>query len=173
MCNHDDKSLGGNLLDKLHDLHACHGVKRARRLVRQKDFGVVYKCAGDCDTLALSARELVWLLVILVCKANTVKCALRTLDTLLLADARDGEGKLYIAKHGLVRDEVIALEDKSDTVVAVNVPVAVGVKLGADAAYNEVAVGVVVKSADDVKHRCLSASRGSEDGDKLAFSEGN
>ena len=55
--------------------------------------------------------------------------------------------------------------------VAVSVPVAVGVLFGRSAVYYKVAVGVLIQTADDVQQRCFAAARVTEHGDKLGFSE--
>ena len=70
-----------------------------------------------------------------------------------------------------MRNEVIALEDKADGVVAVAVPVGVGKVLRRLAVDDEIAARIVVKTADDVEHRRLAAARMAEDGDKLALTE--
>ena len=71
-----------------------------------------------------------------------------------------------------MRDEVIALEDEAYSVVSVNVPVPVLIILGASAADDKVAGGIVVKSADDVEKGGFSAARGAKDGNKFLVAEG-
>ena len=130
MGDHDDQAGLRHLLEDLHDLHACLGVKGAGGLVGQHDVGVVHQGAGDGHALHLPARELVGLLVHLVAQAHRDERLLGTLGALSAAHTRDGERQLNVAQHGLVRDEVVALEDEADGVVAVGVPVLVVVPLG-------------------------------------------
>ena len=55
--------------------------------------------------------------------------------------------------------------------IAVGVPIAVGVFLGRAAVDHKVAVGVLIQTADNVQQRCFAAARVAEHGDKLGFSE--
>ena len=84
------------------------------------------------------------------------------------ADAADRQRQLNVAEHALVRDEIVALEDEADRVVAVAVPVAVGVTLGGDAVDDQVAVVVAVETPDDIQQGGLAGAALSEDGDKFA-----
>ena len=65
-------------------------------------------------------------------------------------------------------DEVITLEHKADGVVAIGVPIA-RLKVACRNPINdEIAVGALVKTADDVEQGSLSTARRAEDGNKLA-----
>ena len=86
-------------------------------------------------------------------------------------NAGDGKGQLHVGQHGLVGDKVVALEHKADGVVAVGVPVAVGVLFGGDAVDDELAVVVAVEAADDVEQRGLARAAGAEDGDEFAVAQ--
>ena len=90
---------------------------------------------------------------------------------LLTADAADGEGKLDVPEDRLVRDEVIRLENKPDLMIAVDVPIAVGIRLGGFSLNDEVARRVLVEPADDVEQRRLAAPGRAEDADKLVAAE--
>ena len=70
-----------------------------------------------------------------------------------------------------MRDQVIALEDETDGVISVRIPVGIPVFLGTDAVNEEVAGGVLIESSEDVEHGGFSAARGSEYRNKLALSE--
>ncbi len=70
-----------------------------------------------------------------------------------------------------MRDQVIALEHKADGVVAVGIPVPVGVPSGGDAVDDEVAAVVPVKAADDVEQRCLARAAGAKDSDEFAVAQ--
>ena len=69
-------------------------------------------------------------------------------------------------------NEVVALEDKSYSVVSVNVPVSVLIILGASATDNKVTGGVMVEAANQVQKRGLSATGGTENRNKFLVSEG-
>ena len=68
-------------------------------------------------------------------------------------------------------NEVVALEDKADGVIAVGIPVAVAEFLGGAAGDDEIAACVLVKTADDVEHRCLAAAGRTENGNKFMRTE--
>ena len=50
-----------------------------------------------------------------------------------------------------MRDQVVALKNETDRMVAVGVPVSVLVFLRGRAVYNKIAVRVLIKSADDIE----------------------
>ena len=158
MSYHNYKSLGGDFLDKLHYLYGGYSIKRTRGFICKKYFGIVDKSTCNSNSLTLTARELIGLLVILAGKTYSVERIFSSLDPLLLAYSGDGERKLNVTEHGLVRDEVVALEDEAYSVVSVNVPISVSVFLGTAAADHKIAVGVVVKTADDVEKCGLSTA---------------
>lgn len=80
------------------------------------------------------------------------------LATLGARDARQGQGQLDVRQHGLVRDQVVGLEDEADAVVAVGVPVAGLVVLRRNAVDDEVAALEAVEAANDVEHRRLAGA---------------
>ena len=171
MRDHDDEAVLGDVLQDIHHLHARLAVERAGRLVGEQNVRIVDERPRDGDTLHLAARHLVRLFVELVAKAHALKRPDRALAALALAHTRERERQLHVAQYRLVRNEVIALEDKADGVVAVAVPVGVGKVLRRLAVDDEIAARIVVETADDVEHRCLAAARMAEDGDKLALAE--
>ena len=68
-------------------------------------------------------------------------------------------------------DQVIALEHETNGVVAVGVPVAVGVLLGGDAVDDQVTAIIAVKAANDVEQCGFAGAAGAQDGDKLIVTE--
>ena len=82
-------------------------------------------------------------------------------------NAGDGQRQLHIGKHCLVRDEVIALEHKANGVVAIRVPVAVGIFLGGDAVDDQITAVVAVQTANDVQQGGLTGTAGAENGDEF------
>ena len=104
MRNHNYKPVAGNFLQQLHYLHACLAVQRARRLVCKHNLGVVYKRAGNCNALRLTARKLVGAGVYFVRKPYLSQRLYRALSAFLLAYARNGQRKLYVLQNGLVRN---------------------------------------------------------------------
>ena len=57
----------------------------------------------------------------------------------------------------MVRDKIIGLEDKSDAVIAVNVPITVAVIPGRAPLYDKIARCIMIKPADNVKQGCFAA----------------
>ena len=83
----------------------------------------------------------------------------------------DGKGQLHVGQHGLVGDEVVALEHKADGVVAVGVPVAVGVLFGGDAVDDQIAAVIPVQTADNVQQGSFAGAAGAEDGDEFVITQ--
>ena len=55
--------------------------------------------------------------------------------------------------------------------ISIRIPISFGVIFGGHAVYYKVAVVITVKSTDDVKHGGLTTARGTEYGNKVAFSK--
>ena len=68
-------------------------------------------------------------------------------------------------------DEVVALEHKADGVVAVGVPVAVGVLFGGDAVDDQIAAVIPVQTADNVQQGSFAGAAGAEDGDEFVITQ--
>ena len=64
------------------------------------------------------------------CKPDIFKRFFRTLFTLAARKSADGQRKLDICKQALVLYKIVALENKSDSVVAVCVPVLILILFG-------------------------------------------
>ena len=79
--------------------------------------------------LHLAAGHLGGVLVQLVAQTHFLQCFGGPAAALGTRYAGDGQCQLHVGQHGLVGDEVVALEHEADGVVAVGVPVAVGVLL--------------------------------------------
>ena len=161
-----------DFLYKLHNLHGSGRIQRARGFVRKQNFGLVDQSAGNGHPLALSARQLVGLFVVLSLESHAVQRFSGALGALLTAHARDGKGKLHVSEHRLVRDKIVTLEDKAHAVIAVHVPVAVAEAFGADSVDADVARSVFVQSPDDIEKRGLAAPRRPQNGNELVFPEG-
>ena len=169
--DHDHEAVFCHILQQLHDLDARLAVQCAGGLVGQQDVGVVDEGAGDGHALHLAARHLSGALVELVSEAHLPQRLGGTAAALSARHARDGQGQFDVGEDGLVGDEVIALEHEADGVVAVGVPVPVGVAAGGDAVDDELAAVVAVEAADDVEQRGLARAAGAEDGDKFAVAQ--
>src|SRR5690606_36357366 len=92
--DHDGVTLTVERLEKLHDLLARAGVQVAGRLVGQQDGRVIDQGAGDGDTLPLTARELVRLVVHTVRQAHVLQRLRGQLVSLALAETGVDEREL-------------------------------------------------------------------------------
>ena len=171
MRDHDDKLILRYLLENVHYLHGCIGVERAGRLVGQEDIRVVDERTCDGDALHLAAGHLVRLLLQLVSKANLLQRLSRAAAALLGRNAGERERKLDVCEHRLMRDEVIRLEHEAYRVVAVAVPVGVGIIFCGASVYDQVAGAVLVKPADNVQKRGLAAAGMTQYCDEFVLAE--
>ena len=171
MGDHDDEAVLGYFLQKLHHLQAGLAVQRAGGLVRQQDIRVVDEGAGDGHALHLAAGHLGGALVHLVTQAHLPQGFGGPAAALLARNAGNGQRQLYVGEDGLVGDEVVALEHEADGVVAVGVPVAVGVLFGGDAVDDKVAAVVAVEAADDIQKSGLARAGRAQNGDELVVAE--
>ena len=171
MRHHDHQPLPGDLPQDFHHLDAGFTVQRTGGLVRQQDFRIVHQRPGNRHPLHLSAAQLVGLLADLVRQPDLLQGFQRPAPPLFPADPAQGQRQLYVGQYRLVRNQVVALEHKSDRVVPVGIPVAFLKLLRALSADDQVAVGVLVQPADNIQQGGLSAAGRTQDRGKFAFSE--
>ena len=167
--DHDDQTILGDLAEQIHDLNAGFGIQSTRRLVGKKDVGIVDQCTRDGDTLHLTAGHLIGLFVELISQSYLLQYLDSATASLGLSDAGECQCQLDVGKYRLMWDQIVALKNKADGMVAVGIPIAVAILLGGTAVNDQVAAGVLVKSADDVEKRGFSASGRAENRDKLVF----
>ena len=112
--SHDDgcTTLLGEAVQELGDSQAILCIEVPRRLVGEDELGTTDEGAGDGDTLLLTAREFVGILIALCLKADILE---RLVDeALAFAASADTEGAQYdieVVMHGLVGQELEVLED--------------------------------------------------------------
>ena len=169
--DHDDEAVFGHFLQQLHDLDAGLAVQCAGGLVGQQDVRVVDEGAGDGHPLHLAAGHLGGVLVQLVAQTHFLQRLGGPAAALGTRYAGDGQCQLHVGQHGLVGDEVVALEHEADGVVAVGVPVAVGVLFGGDAVDDQIAAVIPVQTADNVQQGSFAGAAGAEDGDEFVITQ--
>ena len=171
MRDHDDKLILRYLLEDIHYLHGGIGVECAGRLVGQEDIRVVDERTGYGNALHLAAGHLVRLLLKLIAKADLLQSLGRAAAALLRSNAGERERKLNVCEHRLVRNEVIRLEHEAYRVVAVAVPVGIGIIFCGAPVYDQVAGAVLVKPADNVQKRGLAAAGMTQYCDEFVLAE--
>ena len=107
------------LLEQYQNLERSTGVQVTRSFVCQDNGGIVHQGAGDGYALHLTAGHLARPLVELFSKTDLFKCRDCFFAPHLFGNTGNGKRQLYVCKDGLVRDQVVALEDKADRVVPV------------------------------------------------------
>ena len=108
----------------------------------------------------------------LIAETHLFECLRRPGSPLRLADAGQGESQLHIGQHGLVGDEVVALEHEADGVVAVGIPVAVAEGGGRHPIDGKLSGGIPIEAAHDIEQCRFPAAGGTEDGDEFCLSKG-
>ena len=167
MRDHDNELFVRDLLQKLHDLHRRFTVQRAGRLIGQQNLRIVDQRPRNRHALHLSAGHLVGLFVQLVAQTDLFQRLHGALSPLGLAHARKRQRKLHVLQNRLVRDQVIALKDETDGMVAVGIPIPRGKVLRRASADDKIAGGILIQSADDVQKRRLSAAGRPKHSDKF------
>ena len=114
----DGVALGLELVKEGHDLDAGFGVQVAGGLVGQDDGGTVDQGAGDRYALALSAGELVGLVIHAGFEIDVAQRGLGALDALGCGGAVVDEGQLDVVQSGGAGQQVEGLEDEADFLVA-------------------------------------------------------
>ena len=169
--DHHHKAVLGNLLQQLHDLHAGFRVQRAGGFVSQQNIRVIDQRTGNGHTLHLAAGHLVGLLMKLIAQAHSFQRAGSPAAALLLGDAGDGQRQLNVGQNGLVGNQVVALEHKTDGVVAVGIPVPVRIFFRGDAVNHQIAAVIPIQTADHVQQRGLAGAAGAQNRHELIVPE--
>ena len=66
-------------------------------------------------------------------------------------DTGQGQRQLHVSEHALVCDEVVALKNEADPVIAVRVPVVVGIGGSVNVVDDDGATVVMIQAADNVE----------------------
>ena len=162
MGDHDDQAVGSDLLQDVHDLHAGLGVERTGGFVGKNDFGVVDQGAGDSHALHLTARKLGGLLVHVPFQAYGFEGFFGATGSFGPAYPRKGQRQFDVRQNRLVGNEVVALEDEADAMVAVGVPILRLVILGGRAVDDDVAAIGMVQAAEHVEQGRLARPAGAQ-----------
>ena len=107
----------------------------------------------------------------MLAKTDCLERLARTLAALGMPHARERKRQLHVFQNALMRNEVIALEHKADTIIAIGIPIAVVEVLGRDAVDQQIARIEMVESTDDVEHRSFTRTRGTQNGYELVIAK--
>ena len=107
----------------------------------------------------------------MLAQTNCLERLTCTLAALGMAHTRERKRQLNVFQDGLMRNEVIALGHKTDAVVTIGVPIAIVKILGRNTVDQQVARVKVVEPADNVEHRGLTRTRGTQDGHELVIAK--
>ena len=169
--NHDHQPVTGYRLQQIHDLHTGFRVQCAGGFIRQQNIGIVDQCPGDGHPLHLTAGHLIGLFVQLIAQAHILQSFLRPLPPFAPGDAGDGKCQFHIGQHGLVGDQIVALEYEADGVVPIGVPVPVGIFFGRDTVDDQITAVISVQTADHIQKRGLTGAAGTQNGDKFLIAQ--
>ena len=168
---HDDKVILCNLFEKLHHLFACVAVESTGGFICKQNGRAVHQCPGNGNPLHLPSGELHGLFLGLFQQAHTLQRVQCPLSPLLTAYTGERHGQLHIGENSLVRDQVVALKDKTDGMVAIGVPVPVTVAAGGHTAKGHLAAVITVQPANDIQQCGLARATGAQNSHKLTFPE--
>ena len=115
---HDGVAVLVQALEEAHDFVAGGGVEGAGGLVGQQDRRVVHEGAGDGDALALTAGELVRLVVHAALEIDLLHGELGHLEALVGGNAGVDQRQLDIVQRRGAGQQVERLEDEADLFVA-------------------------------------------------------
>ena len=149
--HHNDQAILGDIFEDLHNLHAGGGVQSTRRLVGQKNFGIVDQGAGNGHALHLSARELAGPLMHLIRESHLGKRIRGTAAPLRPGYTGERQCQFHVGKYRLVRDQIVALEHESDRVIPIGIPILILVFFCGSAGDDQITRGVPIQAADDIQ----------------------
>ena len=169
--NHDHQTVLCHILQQIHDLHAGLRVQCAGGFVRQQNIRIVYQCAGNGHALHLTAGHLVGPLVQLVAQTHILQCLLGPLAALCTGNAGDGQSQFHVCQNTLVRNQVVTLENETNRMISVGIPVPVCVFLCRNTVDNQIAAVIPVQSANDIQQSRLTAAAGTQNCHKFIVAQ--
>ena len=160
MCDHNDQTVFRYLSKKIHDLHTGVTVQCPGRLICKQDFRIIDQRSCNCDSLHLASRHLVRLLMKLLPKTHLLQCIHCTLSSFFLPDSRNCQCQFNICKHRLMRNQIVALEYKTNRMITVRIPVSVLIFFRGNAIDDKISAVVAVQSSDNIQKRGFSGTTG-------------
>ena len=165
----DDELFFGKLFERIKHLRARCRVKRARRLIRHDDLGLLDERPRDGDALLLPARERVGLAVGIPLHVDHGQ---QLVDARLVAGfSLQFERKGDVLPHRQFVEDVVLLEDEADVGIAVGIEVAPRKVLGRLAFDDDLALVGRVQPARHVEEGALPAPRSPEQKHHARFGE--
>ena len=167
----DDQLVAGDFTKKLDDLLRGLTVQISRRLIAEKNGGILGQGAGDDGPLLLTARELASLVVDVPLQTHTAQELHSPIPTLTgIFDVH--KGQLHVLEDGEALNDVVLLEDEGYVLLAVLLPVLLE-EVGRGLALNaELALLVGVHAADDVEQGGFTRPRFTRHSDELPTLKG-
>ena len=142
---------------------ARHGVERAERFVHEQHRGVVDEASRDGHALLHSSGELPRIAVLEAAQPHQREQPERAGAVVLAAQPLHVDGEQDVVEHGPPGKQHRRLEDDAD------VPARAG---DGDAAQVDFAARGGKQAGQDLQEGRLPAARGADDGDELAFADG-
>ena len=160
MCDHNDQTVFRYLSKKIHDLNTGVTVQCPGRLICKQDLRIIDQRSCNCDSLHLASRHLVRLLMKLLPKTHLLQCIHCTLSSFFLPDSRNCQCQLNICKHRLMRNQIVALEYKTNRMITVRIPVSVLIFFRGNAIDDKISAVVAVQSSDNIQKRGFTGTTG-------------
>ena len=172
MSHQDDQLLIGYGLDYVHYLKGVGAVQISRRFVRY-DYGrILDDGAGYAHSLPLSSGKHVGIALSVPVHANQVESILHLLLYLFfISDPYHPEHHGHVVKNRHAVDQVIVLENISDVEISDLVHPAGRAAGDLLSVYEYLSLVYLVKPADDVEERGLSAARRTQKSHQSLFTE--
>ena len=162
-------ALPVQLAEEIEHLGACLGIQRACGFVRQQEGGSVGQGPGHGHPLFLPSGEGGRQLVRLVGDAHLLQQGQGPLAALPATHARVEHGQLHIAHDARLGQEVVALEDEADLLVADPGQLAAREPLDLSPVERVGAGRGEVQAAQDGHEGGFAGSRGADEGHELAL----
>ena len=171
--HHDDQLILCHIPDQIHDLYTGCSIQCSGGLITQQDLRVVGKRSGDGYTLHLSAGKLVGLFVEMILQTHLFQHLQSTLVFFCLGYAAERHTQFHVCHDGQMRNQIIALKDKSDGIVPICVPIPVGKIRGFLPLYDELSGIIAIQSPDDIQTSGFPRTACSQNSYKLLLPECN
>ena len=162
-----DDCLSGvmELFEHVQDFGTRRAVQVPGGFISQQDAWVVHKCAGDCHTLPLTARQLVGLVIHTIAKSNLLEHGRCLCAACLRVHAGVNEWKLNVVQRRCSWQEIERLKNETNLLIAY-VREFIIVQLANFLTVQPVLTGCWrIETTDQVHERRLARTRGTTNDD--------
>ena len=149
--HHHHQSVPGDFLQQFHDLNTGFRIQCAGGFVSQQDIRVIDQGSGDGHTLHLATGHLIGLFVKLIAQAHILQSLGCSSAAFRTGNTGNSQRQFHVSQNRLVGNQIVTLENETDGMVAVRIPVPICIFLGRNTVDDQITAVIPVQTANDIQ----------------------